>query len=158
MKTSPWYKQFWPWFLILLPASAVIASVYTFYVAANSPFAIVSDDYYKQGKAINQDLSRIRAAKNLGLSFALEIDDREIRLVQHGGEDIGMAIKLSFQHATLAGKDFTQMLTQDGQGVYRLALDEPLQGNWRVHIDAYNDAWRLQNRLELPATKPLWFN
>ncbi len=26
---TPWYKQFWPWFLIALPASVVVASLIT---------------------------------------------------------------------------------------------------------------------------------
>ena len=35
---APWYKQFWPWFLISLPASVVIASMFTISIAVeNAP-------------------------------------------------------------------------------------------------------------------------
>ena len=31
--TVPWYQQFWPWFLILLPASVVVAGLTTLVIA-----------------------------------------------------------------------------------------------------------------------------
>ena len=40
----PWYRQFWPWFIIALPASAVIASLITFYLAVSRPDHLVVDD------------------------------------------------------------------------------------------------------------------
>jgi len=40
----PWYKQFWPWFIIALPATAVIASFVTLYLAISRPDYIVVDD------------------------------------------------------------------------------------------------------------------
>ena len=37
-----WYKQFWPWFLISLPASVVVASMFTISIAVeNAP--IITD-------------------------------------------------------------------------------------------------------------------
>ncbi|MFT7320700.1 FixH family protein, partial [Congregibacter sp.] len=30
---EPWYQQFWPWFLIALPGSVVIAGLSTLYIA-----------------------------------------------------------------------------------------------------------------------------
>ena len=36
--TKPWYKQFWPWFLIALPGSVVVASMFTINLAVqNAP-------------------------------------------------------------------------------------------------------------------------
>jgi hypothetical protein len=32
-ENRPWYVQFWPWFLILLPAAAVVASIVTLIIA-----------------------------------------------------------------------------------------------------------------------------
>ena len=31
--TLPWYRQFWPWFIIALPATAVVASLATVWIA-----------------------------------------------------------------------------------------------------------------------------
>ena len=33
---QPWYRHFWPWFIIVLLASAVSASLYTVYLAVST--------------------------------------------------------------------------------------------------------------------------
>jgi hypothetical protein len=40
----PWYRQFWPWFIIALPASAVIAGFITLWLAMSRPDHLVVDD------------------------------------------------------------------------------------------------------------------
>jgi len=40
----PWYKQFWPWFIIALPAAAVVASFFTLWLAVSNPDHLVVDD------------------------------------------------------------------------------------------------------------------
>lgn len=50
---KPWYKQFWPWFLIILPLTVVIWTVVTVIVFANNSVSLVTEDYYKKGKGIN---------------------------------------------------------------------------------------------------------
>src|SRR3712207_6000995 len=71
---KPWYKHRWPWLLMLGPAVVVVAGVYTTYLAFSQPDALVVDDYYKQGKAINQDLRRDRAAASMALEAMLRYD------------------------------------------------------------------------------------
>lgn len=55
--TQPWYRQFWPWFIIALPCAAVVGSIATAIIASKDGVNLVAEDYYKQGKEINQDLS-----------------------------------------------------------------------------------------------------
>ena len=46
---QPWYRQFWPWFIIALPASAVIASFFTLWLAISNPdHLVVDEDEYQQ--------------------------------------------------------------------------------------------------------------
>ena len=33
----PWYRQFWPWLLIIPPAAAVIGGILTLYLAITRP-------------------------------------------------------------------------------------------------------------------------
>jgi hypothetical protein len=40
----PWYKQFWPWFIIALPASVVVASFFTLWLAISNPDQLVVDE------------------------------------------------------------------------------------------------------------------
>ena len=50
----PWYRQFWPWFIIALPASVVIASFVTLWLAISNPdHLVVDDDEYR---SLNSEL------------------------------------------------------------------------------------------------------
>ena len=69
---TPWWRQRWPWLLMAGPAIVIVAGVYTGYLAFTRQDALVVGDYYKQGKAINQDLRRDRAATALGLALHAE--------------------------------------------------------------------------------------
>ena len=42
--TKPWYKQFWPWFLMSLPASVVVASMITIGIAIDNAPTITDRD------------------------------------------------------------------------------------------------------------------
>ena len=48
----PWYRQFYPWMLIALPASAVIAGFITLYIAITHPDALVLKDCVRDGATI----------------------------------------------------------------------------------------------------------
>lgn len=61
--SKPWYRQFWPWFIIALPTAAVVGSITTAIIASQDGVNLVAEDYYKQGKEINQDLSKLTAPK-----------------------------------------------------------------------------------------------
>lgn len=51
---KPWYRYGWPWFLMSFPAMAVVLGFHLLYLAMNTNNSLVVDDYYKQGKGINQ--------------------------------------------------------------------------------------------------------
>ncbi len=50
-KNLPWYKYPWLWFMLSLPASAVVAGLYTVYIAyQNAPQVIVKQNKFQIGK------------------------------------------------------------------------------------------------------------
>ncbi|QSX31664.1 FixH family protein [Shewanella cyperi] len=153
-----WYKQFWPWFLIFLPLCAVIGSFTTLKIAMDNSDALVADDYYKQGKAINQDLSKIQYAKQLGMQFSVEFQDNQLLIVQHGGPAYDAALNVAFYHPTLAERDFNLIATQDATHTYRIVPTVPMAGNWEVRLESFDNKWRLQKRLELSDGKLHWMN
>ena len=63
---QPWYRQFWPWFVLALPASAVVASLFTVYIAMREAPVLVVDDYAKIGLATHRKIERDRLAAELG--------------------------------------------------------------------------------------------
>ena len=42
---KPWYKQFWPWFIISFPAASVVASLALLWVAISNPDSVVPNEH-----------------------------------------------------------------------------------------------------------------
>lgn len=40
---APWYRQFWPWFIIAIPSTAVIGGFFTLWLAITNPETLVVD-------------------------------------------------------------------------------------------------------------------
>jgi hypothetical protein len=72
MDVQPWYRQPWPWFLISLPAVAVVGSVATAVVAVKTNDEVVAADYYKRGLAINDEIKRADRGAALGITVQIE--------------------------------------------------------------------------------------
>lgn len=150
---EPWYKQFWPWFIISLPATAVIASMITIKIAVDSDDGLVVDNYYKKGLAVNKDLSRERLAKTLGLAANIDVDadTGQLHLLLLGElSDPPKLLRLDLIHPTKPGRDISLQLTAAGDGNYhsRLAGAEPAK--WRVTLTPENGEWKISGRLKLP--------
>ena len=154
--TQPWYRQFWPWFIIALPCAAVVGSIATAIIANKDGVNLVAEDYYKQGKEINQDLSKFDRAEALHIRIALAVNGNELTLKPLSGDiPPGQALHLSLFHPTLAGHDSEHLVTADGNGVYRLQFDKPLSGKWHIRVDAFDHEWRLQETALLPTKSPI---
>jgi hypothetical protein len=59
----PWYRQFWPWFLILIPSLAVIGGFVTLWLALSHPETLVVDE--REYEKIRGEL-RAQQAENAG--------------------------------------------------------------------------------------------
>jgi hypothetical protein len=70
---TPWYREPWPWILIALPGTVVVAGIVTAVIAVRGFDGPVAEDYYKQGLAINQELGRSKQARELGIVARLGI-------------------------------------------------------------------------------------
>ena len=82
---------------MLGPVLVIIAGTYTCWLAFTRPDALVVDDYYMQGKTINQDLRRDRAAATLGLDATLRYDPASARLratLQSFGKPLTSAVRV----------------------------------------------------------------
>ena len=70
----PWYRQFWPSFIMALPLAAVIAGLTTVAIAVTHQDSVVRDDWYTEGKSINQDIARDSRATTLGINADIRSD------------------------------------------------------------------------------------
>lgn len=142
---KPWYKQFWPWVLICLPLSVVIASFITVYIAVSGQSDMVVDDYYKKGKGINLELSRYQAAADKNLSFTMHVTDTAMNIVSHNKSVTDPQLKLRFIHATLAGKDFSVKVVKIGEDTYQVAIPKQFHpSKWTIFLEDLNSSWRVR--------------
>lgn len=149
IESRPWYRQFWPWFLISLPLSAVVAGTATIIIANVSFDGLVVDDYYKQGKAINQQKGRDRMATHLGLRAVLNIDLQagEVNLKLDSKVDIpAQALRLTLVHPTRAGGDIDVALKAIGPGLYQADIGPMKVTNWNLLLVPEAGQWRLRGR------------
>ncbi|MDT8386895.1 MAG: FixH family protein [Thiogranum sp.] len=147
--TQPWYRQGWPWALIALPASAVVAGIITLILAIQSPNALVVDDYYKEGLAINQQKQRLAAADAAGLRALLRYDRRQVQLTLDSSPAVaGDTVKLQIIHATRAELDQTLTLQRSGD-VYRGEVEELQAGSWYLRLQPADLAWEVRGALRI---------
>ena len=151
MKTS-WYKEPWAWLVFILPLSAVVAGITTVIIANTNPDTLVTGDYYKKGKAINLELTKIKLAQKLGIKFSLKLSDQELVIKPTGIEKKFPRLNVSFFHPTQAHKDFFLALTPNGNGNFRQALETKVTGKWRITISPFENNWKIQNTITLPQT------
>ncbi|WP_086980920.1 FixH family protein [Vibrio aphrogenes] len=152
---TPWYKQFWPWFLIFLPMCAVIGSFVTLGVFTKNSVDLVSEDYYKQGKGINVDLSKIHVAKGFKLQASVVSTPQGINVsLDKGKLSLYPALTITFTHRTLPDRDFARTLSSDANGNYRFNLPQPIQGPWFVKVEPHNKEWLIQGRVTFPTHTP----
>mgnify|MGYP000035313042 CR=1 FL=1 len=75
----PWYRQFWPWFLIALPLSVVIAGFATLGIAIANRDARVGADYRQEGLARIPENAKELAAANSRISAKIEFSGSDGR-------------------------------------------------------------------------------
>jgi len=147
-KTLPWHRQFWPWFLILLPASVVVAGLSTVYIASRHADDLVVDDYYREGLAINQKLDKKLRAEALRLSAQLRFGEGWVTARVQGPVD-DPALGLSLSHPMQASADFTAALARVGPGFYRGSLPHRVAPRWHWTLESLgDDRWRLDGAIE----------
>jgi hypothetical protein len=144
----PWYRQFWPWFLIALPGTVVVAALSTLVIANRYADDLVVDDYYKTGLAINQELEKQRAAAARGLEAQLRVFERHIQLRLAGGSP-EPELRLALSHPLEADRDFTVTLRSSAPGLYLAELPAVVAPRWHWTLSPAGEAaWRIDGSLE----------
>jgi hypothetical protein len=155
MDTKPWYRQFWPWFIMALPASVVVAGLGTVYIAVTGADDLVATDYYKNGLEINVELDKKQRALELGMQSTLTIIGTRIN-VHLTGNTLPAAMALALSHPMEADKDIQLKLAQTAPGVYEGQLPQSLEHRWHWQLEPLaqdqESPWRLDG--EFTITKP----
>ena len=156
LQSKPWYREPWPWFLMSLPATAVVAGLTTAWLAFKTADGLVVGDYYKAGLAINQTLARDDAARALALTATLKSEDGALTLTLLGRlQAYPDQLGLTLAHPTRQGLDQTLALNHAGGGHYRTALPALPAGKWHAQLADTASTWRLSGVLYTPFSHPV---
>jgi hypothetical protein len=171
----PWYRYFWPWFIVVLLSTTVIAGIVTVIIAFSHRDSLVSESWYENGEQINRRIAFERNATRRSIRAELRVDDAtgEVRL-DLTGEGVGsvLALALELSHPTRASSDQTISLVRSDAGAFRGQLAAKLSGRWYATLapqsalqaavptseglpESDHDAWRIATTLRFPSSEPL---
>ncbi|MBV8632972.1 MAG: FixH family protein [Burkholderiaceae bacterium] len=150
---EPWYKHRWPWILMSGPLIVVVAASFSGWLAFTRQDALVADDYYKQGTAINQDLKRETKAASLGLNLNMVyLPQSRIlsgALTSFGHPHAG-TFTVTLAHATDPNKDIVLRVEPDVTGHFEIGMPGFEASLWKVTIENATHQWRLNGEWKWP--------
>jgi len=148
---KPWYRQFWPWFLISLPASAVIASLYTVSLAFRTTDSLVVTSDDGMDVVAERHLAAEGLATELGLRARVDIDTSSGAIVAtvtaESPTEWPKTLDLLLSHPAFAARDRTITLTASrpdnaGNPTWSGHFVDVPDGRWYLVL-ADVDTWRL---------------
>jgi hypothetical protein len=148
---APWYTHRWPWLLMLGPATVLAGGAVATWLALGHPDAMVVDDYYKQGKAINQDLRRDRVASAMGLALHLRYEGGRLQgRIESFGGPLAAPFTIRLAHPTLPQRDLSLLVRPDAQGAFSVSLPVLEQTHWQLVVEGNRRDWRLARSWDWP--------
>lgn len=121
-------------------------------VAVVGKDSLVSDNYYKDGMAINQTIEQDQLASTLGLQPILNMNGTEIKVELISTTDIPTQsfLTLKLLHPTVSDKDIIIKLLPSGKGLYLGDLPHPIEGRRYIDLYSFDNSWRLREEVFTP--------
>jgi hypothetical protein len=123
------------------PAAVLVAGAATIWIAVASADGLVAEDYYRQGLAINKVLAREDAARRLGITATVSLEENLLSVHLEGQQPEALFVHLA--HATRAGHDMRLRLAPAARGIYQAELPPLPAGRWRIVIEDPRSTWRI---------------
>ncbi len=157
----PWYRHFWPWFVLGLLGTSIVGSLTTVYIAFSGRDPEVRDTWSSDAKAVTRDDAPDQLADALGLSARIVALDGApiVRVTLFSTADAALADRITARlvHPTLQQRDLEITLRSVGVDAYEGELASPitgrfhllLEGEARVLGEAEPAPWRLGTRTDV---------
>ena len=151
-----WWKQPWPWIILGMLGSVVVASMVTIVIAVKTQDTLVDSDYTKAGKTINLRLEKDHQAERLGITIQLRIktlpDGNSLITASYKAADSAAGqpkfLRLHLSHPTLANRDGSVALILRDTGEYKAQISDLPSAHWYYSIEDPEAQWRIKGRLE----------
>jgi hypothetical protein len=151
-----WWKQPWPWIILGMLGSVVVASMVTIVIAVKTQDTLVDSDYTKAGKTINLRLEKDHKAERLGIAIQLTAkaspDGYSLITANYKAADPAAGrpkfLRLNLSHPTLANRDVAVALIWRDTGEYKAQISDLPSAHWYYSIEDPEAQWRVKGRLE----------
>lgn len=129
---------------------SVVVAVNTVYItsALGTFSGVVTDDPYEKGLAFDKMLAQERDQPKLRQQASYENGRLRWILKDERGQPLKAHVSARLFRPVQEGYDFEVVLDDQGEGVYEIPLDLPLEGRWIAQLKAQWDTSQYQ--LHLP--------
>ncbi|MBE2291576.1 MAG: FixH family protein [Xanthomonadales bacterium] len=136
------------WLVVGLPLLSIVAGVGLVVIATRAGGSdAVSDPVRRVSQIQTSDLGPDQAARRLGLSAVLRVEDGIVEVLPAtGGFAHDAPLRLTLEHPTRGAEDLQLELPAQGPG-WRIEQAVDADHDWIVHLRPADGAWRLQGRL-----------
>ena len=167
---TPWHKEPWAWYIVSILVVTVCWGGVQLYAAFTYKDSVVIADYYKEGKAINLDMTRLKEARKLGINIDLSIDELvgEVRVNVRGNlQEWPEQLKLSFLSPVFEDQDKFVVLRRSVSGAYVGQMAESIAGRYYLQLETpdeqipekgYQSGWKISSEAIIEPGKPINLN
>lgn len=149
------------WLIAGLPFTAVVAGLTTVWIASHNADSLVKEGYVKEGFAVQGVQEQDRAATRMGISAAIQLDARVLRVHLAGSPPEHRwpsLLLLTLSHPTEPAQDRSVALKHTGQGVYQADLPDLPSGRRHLILESHEQGWRLKGVWDAPFSGSLQLN
>ena len=149
--TEPWYRQFWPWFIMALPATAVVAGLSTVWIAMQTTDSLVIQSDDGMNVVTERNTAAEQEASRLGLSALVDINPETGAIIatvsSHANVELPASLSLRMRHPTMASRDanvelLRAMPNSRGEATWVGHFITPPTGRHYITLSSAN-TWRL---------------
>lgn len=148
--TKPWYRHFWPWFMLGILGLGICASSIAVTLAVRNPPDIVSGDYRPLGKLLVDSHLRHDRAVALGLSGELMLTPERLGLSVAAADPASLpaTLMLQVQHPADSARDQQILMRRHAAGTYRGVPVGALPVRGRIIVSDTARDWWISGRIE----------
>lgn len=153
---QPWYKNTMVWFAFSPAIIGVCVGLTLLTIGTITFDGTVHENYYKEGRAINQSFDQDRLAMAKNIKATLVFAGQELQLELNGEFDQHPAeLVVLMENPTRSKLDFAIPVKHLANGHYLGQLPKAVNYDWDVKIFGPEKDWRIYGRGYFPLSQPL---
>jgi hypothetical protein len=147
---KPWYREVWPWLLMLPPLASVVGGVTMVYLAVGAPEALVVEDYARIEEITRERAAAERRAFELGVAASVERASGRggaiaVRLELDGDAEQPSELVLTLRHVAFEAADRSVLLARV-EDVY-LGTAALAAGRYELDLAPADSSWLVSGTL-----------